>query len=193
VGVLYGRRAALGALPTYKLRVASDHFETGTLNFEGIAGSRAAVEYIAELGRRFGAPFAAAFPGMTGRRLETHAGMAAIRAYEMPLFGRLLDGLEAIPGAKVWGITDRSRFAERTPTAAVTLAGHTPEHLATALGDRGIATWWGNFYAAGVVERLGLAPRGVLRIGLTHYNTAAEVDRLVAELGAIAGASAEQG
>ena len=151
------------------------------------------MEYIAELGRRFGAPFAADFPGMTGRRLETHAGMAAIRAYEMPLFGRLLDGLEAIPGAKVWGITDRARFAERTPTAAVTFAGHTPEHVATALGDRGIATWWGNFYAAGVVERLGLAPRGVLRIGLTHYNTAAEVDRLVAELGAIAGAPAEQG
>jgi len=140
VGVLYGRREALDALPTYKLRVASDHFETGTLNFEGIAGSGAAVEYIAELGRRFGAPFAGDFPGMTGRRLETHAGMAAIRAYEMPLFGRLLDGLEAIPGARVWGITDRSRFTERTPTAAVTFAGHTPEHVATALGDRGIAT-----------------------------------------------------
>ena len=67
---------------------------------------------------------------MTGRRLEAHAGMAAIRAYEMPLFGRLLDGLEAIPGARVWGITDRSRFAERTPTAAVTFAGHTPEAVA---------------------------------------------------------------
>ena len=123
-------------------------------------GRAAAVEYIAEVGRRFGAPFAGDFPGMTGRRLETHAGMAAIRAYEMPLFGRLLDGLEAIPGAKVWGITDRSRFAERTPTAAVTFAGHTPEDVATALGDRGIATWWGNFYAAGVVERLGLEPQG---------------------------------
>ena len=66
VGVLYGRREVLDALPTYKLRVASDHFETGTLNFEGIAGSRAAVEYIAELGRRFGAPFAARFPGHDG-------------------------------------------------------------------------------------------------------------------------------
>jgi cysteine desulfurase family protein (TIGR01976 family) len=193
VGVLYGRRDVLDALPTYKLRVASDHFETGTLNFEGIAGSRAAVEYIAEVGRRFGAPFAGGFPGMTGRRLETHAGMAAIRAYEMPLFERLLDGLEDIPGAKVWGITDRSRFAERTPTAAVTFAGHTPAQVSTALGERGIATWWGNFYAAAVVERLGLAPRGVLRIGLTHYNTAAEVDRLVAELGEIAGVPAAQG
>jgi selenocysteine lyase/cysteine desulfurase len=114
--------------------------------------------------------------------------MAAIRAYEMPLFGRLLSGLEGIPGAKVWGITDRSRFAERTPTAAVTFAGVTPETAATRLGDRGIATWWGDFYAMGLIERLGLAPEGVLRIGLAHYNTAAEVDRLLAELREITGA-----
>jgi cysteine desulfurase family protein (TIGR01976 family) len=182
VGVLYGRREVLDALPTYKLRPAADRFETGTGNFEGFAGARAAVEYIAEVGRRFGATFAAQFPAMTGRRMEAHAGMAAIRSYEMPLFGRLMDGLEALPGARIWGITDRSRFAERTPTAAVTFRGHAPEAVATALGDRGIATWWGDFYATGVIERLGLAPEGVLRIGLTHYNTAGEVDRLLAEL-----------
>ena len=182
VGVLYGRRDVLDSLPTYKLRPATDRFETGTGNFEGFAGARAAVEYIAEVGRRFGIEFQGRFPGMTGRRLEAHAGMAAIRAYEMPLFGRLLDGLETIPGAKVWGITDRPRFDERTPTAAVTFAGITPEAVATALGDRGIATWWGDFYAMGLIERLGLAPEGVLRIGLAHYNTAAEVDRLLEEL-----------
>jgi cysteine desulfurase family protein (TIGR01976 family) len=185
VGVLYGKRAALDALPTYKLRVADDRFETGTLNFEGIAGALAAVEYIAEVGRRFGAGHTADFPGMTGRRLEAHAGMAAIRAYEMPLFERLLDGLESIPGARVWGITDRARMGERTPTAAVTFAGHTPREVAIALGDRGIATWWGDFYAVGPIERLGLEPHGVLRIGLTHYNTADEVDRLLRELHAI--------
>ncbi len=188
VGVLYGRQSALDALPTYKLRVADDRFETGTLNFEGIAGSLAAVEYIAEVGRHFGSSHAAAFPGMTGRRLETHTGMAAIRAQEMPLFERLLDGLDAVPGARVWGITDRARMEERTPTAAVTFAGHTPREVATGLGDRGIATWWGDFYAAGPIERLGLEPNGVLRIGLTHYNTAAEVDRLLAELREIVGA-----
>ena len=111
--------------------------------------------------------------------------MGAIRAYEMTLFGRLLDGLESIPGVHVWGITDRSRFAERTPTAALTFDGITPEAVAVALGARGIATWWGNFYAVGVTERLGLEPEGVLRIGLTHYNTDAEVDRLIDELRAI--------
>jgi len=185
-GVLYGRRAVLDALPSYKLRPAYDRFETGTLNHEGIAGSLAAVEYIAEIGRRFGGSFEAGFPGMAGRRLHAHTGMAAIRAYEMPLFGRLLDGLESIPGLRLWGIADRSRFDERTPTAAVTLSGVTAEAASTALGDRGIATWWGDFYAVGPIERLGLEPDGVLRIGLTHYNTAAEVDRLAAELRAIA-------
>lgn len=188
VGVLYGRGDVLERLPTYKLRPAYDRFETGTLNHEGIAGSLAAVEYLAEVGERFGAEHAAGFGGMTGRRLHAHTGMAAIRAYEQPLFARLLDGLEAIAGARVWGITDRSRIGERTPTAAVTFATVSAEAAATALGERGIATWWGDFYATGLIERLGLAPGGVLRIGLSHYNTAAEVNRLLGELAGIVGA-----
>ena len=94
-------------------------------------------------------------------------------------------GLEAIPGSRIWGITDRARFDERTPTAAVTFEGIAPEAVSAALGARGIATWWGNFYAVGVTERLGLEPEGVLRIGLTHYNTAVEVDRLLDELRSI--------
>jgi cysteine desulfurase family protein (TIGR01976 family) len=192
LGVLYGRRDVLDALPSYKLRPAYDRFETGNLNHEGIAGTLAAVEYIAEVGERYGTDLEGRFPGMTGRRLHAHAGMAAIRAYEMALFGHLLDGLESIPGLRVWGIVDRSRFDERTPTAAVTLSGVSAETASTILGERGIATWWGDFYAVGPIERLGLEPEGVLRIGLTHYNTAAEVDRLIAELRAIAagGASA---
>ena len=137
VGVLYGRRDVLDRLPTYKLLPAYDRFETGTLNHEGIAGSLAAVEYIAEVGRRFGAAHASRFPDLTGRRLEAHAGMAAIRAYEMPLFGRLLDGLDAIPGARLWGIADRSRFEERTPTAAVTLDGVSAEAASGGPGRAG--------------------------------------------------------
>jgi cysteine desulfurase family protein (TIGR01976 family) len=189
VGVLYGRADVLERLPTYKLRPAYDRFETGTLNHEGIAGSLAAVEYLAEVGERYGSAHAGAFPGMTGRRLHAHAGMAAIRAYELPLFERLLDGLEAIPGARVWGITDRARLGERTPTAAVTFDSVSTEAASTTLGDRGIATWWGDFYATGLIERLGLAPGGVLRIGLSHYNTAGEVDRLLGALAEIAAGS----
>ena len=75
-----------------------------------------------------------------------------------------------------------ARFDERTPTAAITLAGVTAETISVALGRRGIATWWGNFYAVGPIGRLGLEPEGVLRIGLTHYNTAAEVERALASL-----------
>jgi cysteine desulfurase family protein (TIGR01976 family) len=187
VGVLYGRRRILDSLPTYKLRPASDRFETGTGNFEGYAGARAAVEYIAGVGRAYGGAFADRFAGMaSGRRRDAHAGMAAIRAYEMGLFGHLLDGLEAIPGVRVWGITDRARMEERTPTAAITFGSTTAEAAATRLGERGIATWWGDFYAVGPVEALGLQPEGVLRIGLTHYNTIDEVDRLLGELREIA-------
>jgi cysteine desulfurase family protein (TIGR01976 family) len=185
-GVLYGRSDILDALPTYKIVPATDRFETGTANMEGIVGAGAAVAYIAEVGERFGAPFGSAFPGMTGRRLAMHTGMAAIRAYELELFGRLVDGLAAIRGVRLWGIADRARFEERTPTAALTIEGLSAERASTILGDRGIATWWGDFYATGLIERLGLQPEGVLRIGLTHYNTAEEVDRLLTELADIA-------
>jgi selenocysteine lyase/cysteine desulfurase len=109
--------------------------------------------------------------------------MSAIRAYELELYGRLAGGLEAIPGARIHGITARDRFDERTPTAAVTFDSIAPREAASALGRESIATWDGDFYATGLIERLGLAERGgVLRIGLTHYNTADEVDRLVGAL-----------
>ena len=105
--------------------------------------------------------------------------MTAIRAYEMDLYRRLVDGLEEeVPGLRLYGITDRARFDARTPTAALTLEGHAPRAIAEALGREGIATWDGDFYATGLIERLGLAESGgVVRIGLTHYNTAAEIDR----------------
>ena len=188
LGVLYGRSAVLERLPAeaYKVRPAHDRFQTGTQSFEGIAGTLAALEYIASIGERYGADHRDAFPAMSGRSLDLHAGMAAIRAYEMALFGRLLDGLEALPGAHVLGVTDRSRLmAERTPTAAVTFDGLHPRAIAEALGGQGIATWDGHFYAQALMERLGLGESGVLRIGISHYNTAAEVDRLLGALDGI--------
>jgi cysteine desulfurase family protein (TIGR01976 family) len=181
-GVLYGRGELLDALPAYKLRPAEDRFETGTGNFEGLAGVTAAVEYLADVGSAYGGANPKA-----SRRERVVAGMRAIRAYELDLYRRLVDGLEAIPGLRLYGITDRARFEERTPTAALTLDGIAPRAVAEALGREGIAVWDGDFYATGLIERLGLADRGgVVRIGLTHYNTAAEVDRLVEALGRIA-------
>lgn len=191
LGVLYGKAAVLDRLPAerYKVRPAHDRFETGTQNFEGIAGALAAVEYLASVGERYGAPHEAEFAGFAGRRLALKTAMRAIRTYEIELFERLLGGLEAIPGVRIWGVTDRARLAaERTPTAAVTLDACSPRAAAEALGRQAITTWDGDFYAQALIERLGLFEAGgVLRIGISHYNTAAEVDRLLAALRVIAG------
>ena len=181
-GVLYGRAEVLDALPAYKLRPASDRFETGTGNFEGLHGVTAAVEYIAGVGDAYGDA-----PADATRRERAVAGMRAIRRYEMDLFGRLMDGLDTIRGLAFHGIRDRARFEERTPTAAIRLEGLEPRAVAETLGAEGIAVWDGDFYATGLIERLGLLDRGgVVRIGLTHYNTAAEVDRLLDALERIA-------
>jgi cysteine desulfurase family protein (TIGR01976 family) len=181
-GVLYGRPDLLASLPAYKVRPAHDRFETGTPNLEGMAGVLAAVEYLAWVGRTQGVA-----EDVTTRRLTLHAAMTAIRSYEMELYGRLADGLEAIPGIRIHGITDRGQFDRRVPTAALTIDGVHPRAAAEALGRDGIATWDGDFYATGLVERLGLAESGgLLRIGLVHYNTADEVDRLLESLERIA-------
>ena len=184
-GVLYGRADRLAAIPPYKLRPATDRFETGTGNFEGLAGVTAAVEYLADVGLAFGGVTAAA-----SRRERLLAAMAAIGAYEMDLFRHLIDGLEAIPGLTMYGITDRARFEQRTPTAAFRLDGIDPRPIAEALGAEGIAVWDGDFYATGLIERLGLTDRGgVVRVGLTHYNTIGEIDRLLEALKRIAAAA----
>jgi cysteine desulfurase family protein (TIGR01976 family) len=184
-GVLYGRADVLDALPTYKLTPAHDRFETGTQNHEGFAGVIAAVGYLADVGVSHGGASPAA---SLGERVR--AAMVAIRGYEMELYGQLVDGLEAIEGLRLYGITDRAHFADRTPTAALTLAGHTPRAISEALGRDGIATWDGDFYAMGLIDRLGLADSGgVVRIGLTHYNTAEEVDRVVSSIARVAEAS----
>lgn len=187
LGALYGRAEVLERLPAYKVRPAHDRFETGTQSFESIAGARAAVEYIASVGARFGLEEDHELAGMTGRRRDAHAGMRAIRTYEMQLFERLLAGLREIDGVRLWGIADPARLAERTPTAAITLAACSPRVAAEKLGRQGITAWDGDFYAQGLIERFGLAATGgVLRIGLTHYNTQDEIARLLESLAAIA-------
>jgi cysteine desulfurase family protein (TIGR01976 family) len=181
VGAVYGRRDILESLPAYKVRPAGHKFETGTQNFEGQAGTVAAVEYLADVGGRYGGA-----PDGAGRRDRVLAGMRAIRAYELDLYRYLASRLAAIRGATILGLTADADMDRRTPTAAITIAGISPRAAAERLGERGIAAWDGDFYATGLMERLGLAPEGVLRIGLTHYNTRAEVDRLADELEAIA-------
>ena len=88
-----------------------------------------------------------------------------------------------LPDVTVWGITDRARLDQRVPTVAVTHRRLRPLELAEYLAGRGIFVWHGNFYALPLTEALGLEPDGLVRIGLMHYNTRAEVGRLVAALG----------
>jgi cysteine desulfurase family protein (TIGR01976 family) len=175
-GVLYGKYDLMDSLTAYKVRPASSHppgkWETGTQSFESLAGAAAAVEYIASVG------------GETGSRRERIVNsMALTKAHEMALSEQFLAGATAVPGLKVYGITDVERLAERTPTFAVSLAGYTPAQVAARLGEQGIFVWDGHYYAVAVMERLGLLDKGgLVRIGFAHYNTAAEVERLLAAL-----------
>ena len=109
--------------------------------------------------------------------------MTAIRAHEQDLSAATLDRLATVPGLRVHGITDPARLDERVPTFSVTLDGHHPRSIAEHLATRAISTWDGDFYAWELVRALGLGDAGgLLRIGLVHYNTLDEVDRLVEAL-----------
>jgi len=113
--------------------------------------------------------------------LHLKTAMAAIRAYERPLAERLVSGLASIPGVTLYGITDPACFDQRVPTVSFTLNGYTPRQVAERLGQEGIFVWDGNYYALAVTERLGVEESGgMVRVGIAHYNTAAEVDRLLA-------------
>jgi len=180
MGTLYGKREHLERFKPYKVRPATDVvpecWETGTQVQELIAGIHAAVEYVAELGRRCD-------PSAKDRRAALLAAYRSTVAYERTLVTRLIEGLLAIPGLRFFGITDPKRFEERCSTVSFRLAKGTPTDAATFLGERGIFTWDGNFYALNLTERLGVEKLGgVLRVGLVHYNTIDEVVRLLAAL-----------
>jgi cysteine desulfurase family protein (TIGR01976 family) len=185
MGVLFGKREHLQRLRPYKVRPNTNAipncWEWGTLNHECIAGIGACVDYIADIGRR--ARPAGSAPGVGERRAAIEAAYDAIHEHERALLERTLTGLEKIPGAKIYGITDPARVNERCGTIAVRFDGHTPLELATKLGERGIFTWDGNYYALNLTEHLDVEKSGgFLRIGLVHYNTVEEVDRLLAAL-----------
>lgn len=180
MGILWARRNLLESLPVDKLRPSTNalpgRWNRGTESFEGIAGTLAAIDYMAELGR----------DGETSNRrqalLEAYRG---ITVHEQRLAVRLLDGLERLKQVRVWGITDRTRMAERLPTISFTHKRLDSKSVAEHLARRGIFAWHGNFYAIAVTEALDLEPDGLVRIGLLHYNTLEEVDRLVAALAEI--------
>jgi cysteine desulfurase family protein (TIGR01976 family) len=161
LGLFFGKGEVLERWTPYKVRPSPPEpvgarFETGTLPHEALAGFVAAVEYVESL------------------------GWDAIRAHERDLGRRFLAGLPE--GVALHG---GATMEGRTPTFALTLPRHSPREAAEALAERGIAAWWGDYYAVEIMQRLGL-PDGALRLGIVHYNTAEEVDRLLAELEGLA-------
>src|SRR6202045_4473062 len=177
-GTLYGKHDLLMRFAPYKVRPAPDalpdRWETGTQVQELIAGIAAAVEYLAALGKRHD-------PAAQDRRSALLAAYRVTHQHEMSLLAKLMQGLQQIDGLRVFGITNPAKFDQRCSTVSVRLDGHTPTETATFLGERGIFTWDGNFYALNLTERLGVqSSGGLLRIGLVHYKNAEESDPLLA-------------
>ena len=185
MGVLYGKREHLKRVRPYKVRPNTDNipncWEWGTLNHECIAGIKACVDYWEELGRHLK-------PDAGTRRDAIVAAHAAIHQHERRMLEKMMAGLLAIPGLKLYGIRDPKRFDQRCATFVVRVEGHTPLELSTKLGKRGFFTWDGNYYALNVTEQLDVERLGgFLRIGLVHYNTMEEVEGLLAALRQIVG------
>jgi cysteine desulfurase family protein (TIGR01976 family) len=180
MGIAYGRERVFASLPADRVRPALEdppghRFETGTLSHEAVAGTTAAVGYLASLGEG------------PDRRARLDDAFVRIRGHEEGLTGRFLDGLRDVDGVELLGIADPARAGERTPTFAMTIEGVTPRAAAEALARDGIAAWDGNYYALALMDRLGLEERGgALRLGFLHYTTTGEVDRALHAVGRLA-------
>lgn len=185
IGVMWGRYELLSSLPAYKVRPSKDkspdRWETGTPSYETIAGTMAAVQYLADIGAKYGNAVADQVVKYEGRRRDLKAGMLILAEYERSLVTRLIEGLMSIKGIKIEGIIDPNRYHERVPTVVFTKDGHTSEEIATYLGERDIYVWDGNYYALEIMERLGKKD-GMVRVGIAHYNTPEEIDQLIATL-----------
>lgn len=182
LGLLYGRRDLLERLPAFRVRPAGDRlpgkWETGTQNHEALAGLLGTFGYLERLGAAYGGA-----SGTTDRRTRLRAAMVAIHEHERGLTLGTLERLGTVPGLTLYGLTDPACVGERVPTFSFTLDGHAPRAVAAHLARQAISVWDGDFYAWELVRALGLAERGgLVRIGLVHYNTLEEVDRLVMAL-----------
>jgi cysteine desulfurase family protein (TIGR01976 family) len=145
--------------------VVPERFELGTLPYEMLAGTTAAIDFTAGLGGS-SAP---------SRRSRLTDSMRQVEAHEDDLFGRLLDGIAAIDGVTLHGSPKR-----RTPTALFSVAGHCPHEVYEHLAGLGVNAPAGSFYAIEAARHIGLGAAGAVRVGISPYNHADDVDRLVA-------------
>ena len=183
LGLLWGKEEILAELHPYKGRCVSnampDRFEAGTPQFELLAGLSATVEYFENLGRRASTS--------ESRRDLIAAAYKLSRDYEEPLTNKLIDGLTQISGISIYGITNPNRVHERVPTISIRHSHVKPTDIAKKLSDAGIFVWHGHNYAYEPTRFLNIPEEeGVVRIGLAHYNTDAEVISVIEAIDAIA-------
>lgn len=178
IGILWGKRALIEEMDFPRLDPAPqespERIETGTQNHEGIAGAAAAVDFLASLS---GA-------ARSTRRAALDATFETLHARGDALLARLWSSVEAIEGVTLYG--PRPGTA-RTPTLSFTMRGRKTDDVAIALAERGLFVSNGDFYAATIVDRLGLVPDGLIRIGCSCYTSADEVSRLIDALRWLAG------
>ena len=177
MGFAWCRREAINRLPTFREDfipdVTPDKLEAGTYVYENVAGMDAAVAYLEELGRRVGDAQA------TSRRDHIVRAMDAIATYERTLSSMMLGGVVRVEGLTVHGVTDRERLVERLPTICFSVAGRDSSAIAAAMAARDIGIRSGHMYTPRLMARLGLAPTGVVRASLVHYNTPGEIARFM--------------
>ena len=186
LGMLYGRRDVLERLAAYRVRPAGGalpgKWETGTQSFEALAGLLGTFGYLETLGAAYGGGPDAG----SDRRSRLRAAMSTIHEREQELSRHALERLGRVPGLRLYGIADPARTAQRVPTFSFTLVGHHPRAVAEHLASRAISVWDGDFYAWELIRALGLQDDGgLVRVGLVHYNTEDEVDRLADALEAL--------
>lgn len=179
LGIVWGREALLAELEPYKCRCSSDglpeRFETGTTQTELLAGLEATIGYLEWLGEATG--------HQGSRRAKLEGAYQEVSAYETTLTAQLIAGIQQIPGTTMHGITNPNQIAERVPTVSFTHERVPTHAFAEALAAQNIYIWSGHNYAWEVVQHLGLdESQGVVRVGIAHYNTAAEVDTVLAAL-----------
>ena len=172
LGFIYAKRAHLERMTAYKVEPASDippeKWETGTKNFEALAGFIASIDYAASLGE-----------GGATLRAKLASSYKNIAVYEQDWSREFLNRAKNYKGMKVYGITDPSRVHERTSTFALNIEGRAPQDTSDKLAALNISAGAGGFYGGGVTDALGLTDKGgVLRVGCVHYNTIEEMDRL---------------
>jgi cysteine desulfurase family protein (TIGR01976 family) len=186
VGLLWGKREYLEALPAYKIRPAPNEIPGKWMNgaqaFEIVTGAKAAIEYLAFVGKE-NPSFRKNYPQFTGRQLDIHAGMSAIAEYESSLTWRFIDEIKKRSRYTLWGVSDEKDKMWRVPTIAISLGNEQSDKIAKYLAKNNIYIWSRSVYSISLSERLGLEKTGgFIRVGFAHYNTFEEVDTLLEKL-----------